>query len=191
MKFTRSILLQQADVRITGNEDFEWSFETDNVTGATEGLISITETTTTGSGTGATFDLTIAPLPGNAKRIDSLLITNAGTGYAAGDVITIPQDKIPNSSGGDVKIKLNALPNAPENTVTVAEENDCVVGLWDMGWMWKLIFILIVICVLSLIVNTYAKSFWNGVFSKIFGTSKSELFHDIEVSSMMTNLSQL
>ena len=98
--------------------------------------------------------------PRTLSRIDSLVVTNAGTGYAAGDVITISMDKIPNSSGGDVKIKLNALPNAPENTVTAAEEKDCVVGAFDMGLGWKVILILIGVMVVAGVIGTIFKSFW-------------------------------
>lgn len=188
MKFTRSILLQQADVRITGNEDFEWSFETDNVTGATEGLISITESTTTGSGTGATFDLTIALLTNGASRINNLVVTNAGTGYAAGDVITIPMAKIPNSSGGDVKIKLNAKPDATEPDAATTPKEKKAEAIGTVG----LIIILVIICALCVILYYYGPRMWDFIIEKFFGKkSQSELFQDIEVSSMMTNLSQL
>ena len=190
MKFTRPVLLQQEDVRITGNDDFLWSFEADNVNGASVGTTAISDTTTTGSGTGATFDLTITKLTNGASRINNLVVTNAGTGYAAGDVITIPMAQIPNSSGGDVKIKLNAKPDAPATEPDAAtsptEKKPEAIG--TVG----LIVILVIICVLCLILALYGRRMWDFIIGKIFGkNSQSELFQDIEVSSIMTNLSQL
>ncbi len=189
MKFTRPVLLQQEDVRITGNDDFLWSFEADNVNGASVGTTAISDTTTTGSGTGATFDLTITKLTNGASRINNLVVTNAGTGYAAGDVITIPMAQIPNSSGGDVKIKLNAKPDAPATEPDAAtsptEKKTKAIGT---GWL----IVIVIICLLILILGFHRIGLWAYIFGKIFGKkSESELFQDIEVSSIMTNLSQL
>lgn len=66
---------------------------TQNVTGATNGNVVNKPTTTSGSGSGARVSLLVA---GNA--VSDVTVVSEGSGYAAGDTLTVAASDIPNAS---------------------------------------------------------------------------------------------
>lgn len=66
---------------------------TQNVTGATNGNVVNRPTTTSGSGSGARVSLLVA---GNA--VSDVTVVSEGSGYAAGDTLTVAASDIPNAS---------------------------------------------------------------------------------------------
>ena len=66
---------------------------TQNVTGATNGNVVNRPTTTSGSGSGARVSLLVA---GNA--VSDVSVVSEGSGYAAGDTLTVAASDIPNAS---------------------------------------------------------------------------------------------
>ena len=64
-------------------------------TSVTAGVYSNIATTSTGSGTGLTVTVVTT---GNDFSVSTILVTNGGTGYAANDVITIPQASMTGAS---------------------------------------------------------------------------------------------
>ncbi len=67
------------------------------------GTYSFITTTTAGAGAGATFTITVSNDP--TKTI-TLIVNNAGSGYAVNDIVTIPNSSIGSSAGGNLTIKI-------------------------------------------------------------------------------------